>query len=159
SFCVHALFPRPPSGSERWSASVGFSSRISSPTSRTGAGTGSASALRTSRPAWASACVRAGLYREVPTRGGKGTRKVVTMLRQDLRRTAVRNMVNEGVPERVAMTITGHKTRSVFDRYHIVSPADLQAAARKMDRARAEMMAPGSVTVGDTYGEYRLERC
>ena len=27
---------------------------------------------------------------------------------------------------------TGHKTRSVFDRYHIVSPGDLQEAARKL---------------------------
>ena len=41
-------------------------------------------------------------------------------------------MVNSGVVERAAMTITGHKTHAVFDRYHIVSPGDLQDEAWKL---------------------------
>jgi integrase len=70
------------------------------------------------RKAWTTACAKAG----VP-----GT------LRHDMRRSAVRNMVTlKGIPEHVAMKITGHETRRVFDAYNIVSPGDLQEAARKM---------------------------
>jgi integrase len=81
---------------------------------------------------WHAACRRAAVEKrgnlEVVVRP-----QLIGRIVHDFRRTAVRNLVRAGVSERVAMDITGHKTRAVFDRYNITSAADKTAAMAKLN--------------------------
>lgn len=92
--------------------------------------------IRTFQRAWTNACVRA---------GHPG------MLFHDFRRTAVRNMVRAGIKESVAMAITGHRTREVFERYNIIVEDDLVDAARKLDGLLTGTSA-GTIAEGEGSG-------
>ena len=83
--------------------------------------------IRGFRKAWRTACIQAGLFEFLKDKNGKSITvrdkrgnerlvKVPTRIFHDFRRTAIRDMVRSGVSERVAMVISGHKSRSVFDR-------------------------------------------
>jgi integrase len=111
------------------------------------------------RKAWDTACIEAGLCEvlkdeqgnPVVVKGKKGKEKVVkvaTKLFHDLRRTAIRNLVRSGVPETVCMAISGHRTRSVFQRYDITSERDLMEATerRKVYISKQERNATGKVS-------------
>jgi integrase len=89
--------------------------------------------IKSIRRAWKTACRVAG---------------VPGMLRHDMRRSGVRNMVRAGITEGVCMALAGHKTRSVFERYNIVSKGDLEDAAAKLDAAAVTTTVTKTVTVG-----------
>jgi integrase len=78
------------------------------------------------RKAWRKACKAVGLE---------------AVMVHDLRRSCARNLVRSGVPERIAMNFTGHKTRSMFDRYNIVADSDLKSAMNRVSEYVKERAA------------------
>jgi integrase len=97
------------------------------------------------RKDWYNLCVASGLGKLDEDGGYEGLQM------HDLRRSAVRRLVRRGVPERVCMAISGHKTRSVFDRYNITSERDLENAARLIERdGQPSVPVAGTDTKTDT---------
>ncbi len=85
------------------------------------------------RKEWNQACAACGLGTLTKV-AGKRDPRYAGLIVHDLRRSAIRNLMKAGVNEKVAMAISGHKTRSVFDRYHIIDTEDVVEAMRRVQR-------------------------
>lgn len=95
------------------------------------------------RVAWEKACTEAGCQ---------------GLLFHDLRRSGVRNMRRSGIGEKVAMVISGHKTRSVFERYNIVDRDDVRAAVKKLDHAAQGRRQRELFEQGEIFRQDQVER-
>jgi integrase len=94
--------------------------------------------VRDFRKAWASACSKA---------------KVPGKLFHDLRRTAVRNMIRAGVPQTVAMSISGHRTIAMFNRYNIASQDDKREALLRTEAHLAAIPSERNVAAIVGHGQ------
>jgi integrase len=99
------------------------------------------------RKAWNKACDACGLGKLEPI-DKQNNRRYTGLIVHDLRRSAIKNLMKAGVNERVAMAISGHKTRAVFDRYHIVDETDVLEAMRRVQAEKSDgLLSESSVRV------------
>jgi integrase len=118
------------------------------------------------RKEWMKGCNACGLGKTTEVEGRPYDPIYSGLTLHDLRRSAVRNLRKAGVSEREAMRISGHKTRSVFDRYNIVSTDDVMDAMRKLELAalnetRKPVQSEVSLRAksnGETLGDTRSKR-
>lgn len=106
--------------------------------------------LKSIRTSWQTACVKVGLGRWGNPEGKEvGNRKYSGALVHDFRRTAIGRMEDAGIPRKTAMSISGHKTDSVYRRYHVVRKADLVEAGQRImahhEREHGAVTTPGNV--------------
>jgi hypothetical protein len=106
------------------------------------------------RDAWWKACIRSGLGKfqcreceQVVSEGrkcemchSKKKAKYVGLHFDDLRRTGIRNMSRKGIPEKVGMLISGHKTDSVYRRYNIIDMEVMKTATAKIEEHQREVV-------------------
>lgn len=99
------------------------------------------------RKEWSKACEAVGLG------GGRQGGLII----HDMRRSAIKNLMKAGVNQKVAMAISGHKTVSVFDRYHIIDEADVVEAMRKVQLDHAsQKSSERTVRVGGGRKQVKL---
>jgi integrase len=125
------------------------------------------SSVKDFRDAWWKACIRSGLGRfqcreceQVVSEGrkcemchSKKKAKYIGLHFHDLRRTGIRNMSRKGIPEKVGMLISGHKTDSVYRRYNIIDMEVMKTATAKIEEHQREVVkAQNTATVGTKSG-------
>jgi integrase len=99
--------------------------------------------IRDFRGAWEKACKAIGLEGLIP---------------HDLRRSAVRNLVNAGIPQDTAMKLTGHKTAAVFRRYNIVTRSETEDAVAKLAGYLERKECDKSATIAPAVREAPLRK-
>lgn len=106
------------------------------------------------RKAWETACDASGLGKCTPLKG-KNYYLYSGLMLHDLRRSGARNLRKAGIPESVCMKITGHKDRSVFDRYDIVDVEDVQEAMKRVEQAALPVVKTTRRLLGEKASESR----
>ncbi len=107
---------------------------------------------------WAKACTAVGLGKmeEQKSKAGNVWQKYSGLIIHDLRRSAIRNMVAAGNPENWCMSISGHKTASVFRRYAIVSTADITTSVQRVEEFSLKL--PDRISVKSVKTNHRNAR-